>query len=164
MMVTCAQLCAQVTFQLCDEVHLQFDAIISGGQGDWYFQGQWIGNSQTQYTLNDTGAYIFELIATSNSGCISSDKKIVEIVPCDSFYIYIPNAFTPNGDGLNDYFQPIGNIENWHLEVYDQVGGLIYSSSLPWEGNDIVDLYAFKLMWREKGAYKQYIGRVQLIK
>jgi gliding motility-associated-like protein len=161
--ITCVPLGAQVTFKLCSEFRLHLDAVIQGGQGSWYLNNQWLGFNQAEYTVTDTGAFVFELIATSNNGCISTTKKLVEIIPCDSFYFYIPNAFTPNDDGLNDEFQPIGNITKWHMEVFDQWGSLIYSGDKPWKGNGIADLYAFKLSWRQNGAFKQYIGRVQIV-
>lgn len=50
----------------------------------------------------------------------------------------IPDAFTPNGDGLNDVFKVLGEqITTFHLEIFDRWGGLIFSSnalSVSWDG------------------------------
>lgn len=59
---------------------------------------------------------------------------------CDSLYcrVYIPNAFSPNGDGINDIFRPYSpTIEFLELEIYDRWGGLLYfekSSAPSWNG------------------------------
>ena len=40
--------------------------------------------------------------------------------------LYLPNAFTPNGDGINDFFMPLGTDEHYTLEVYDRWGTQVY--------------------------------------
>lgn len=53
--------------------------------------------------------------------------------------IYLPTAFTPNGDGLNDTFGAVGEgIEAFHLVVYDRWGQVIFSTKNPghrWDGS-----------------------------
>jgi gliding motility-associated-like protein len=53
--------------------------------------------------------------------------------------IYCPNAFTPNGDGLNDFFTPIANepIETYRLIIRNRWGTIVYESddiSIAWDG------------------------------
>ncbi len=52
--------------------------------------------------------------------------------------IYIPNAFTPNSDGLNDFFGAVGEGIDWfRMEIYDRWGELIFESSdvdVMWDG------------------------------
>ena len=54
--------------------------------------------------------------------------------------IYIPNAFSPDGDGLNDEFKVIGNSDNistFHMYIYDRWGTLVFESSdisAGWDG------------------------------
>lgn len=67
---------------------------------------------------------------------ITSTSNHTELVPPLS--IYIPNAFTPNGDGMNDTFGVKGEgIRNFHLLVYDRWGAVIYECTNPkqqWDG------------------------------
>ncbi|MBA3664968.1 MAG: gliding motility-associated C-terminal domain-containing protein [Bacteroidetes bacterium] len=49
--------------------------------------------------------------------------------------MYVPNAFTPNGDGLNDIFQPKGfGIVKYELEVFDRWGEKLFSTTKFEEG------------------------------
>jgi len=65
--------------------------------------------------------------------------------PGDSSDIYLPTAFTPNGDGINDLYRIVGrnlfptSFSSFLLTVYDTTGKLIFRSvdaSVPWEGID----------------------------
>ena len=65
-----------------------------------------------------------------------SVSNTVEITPPVS--VYIPNAFTPDGDGLNDIFIPVGKgITEYTLQIFDRWGELIFQSSdfnTGWDG------------------------------
>ncbi|MCX7697625.1 MAG: gliding motility-associated C-terminal domain-containing protein [Bacteroidales bacterium] len=69
------------------------------------------------------------------------DSFYVKLRHCD---VYIPKAFTPNGDGINDYFI-IGNLEKYpgtELRVYNRYNGLVYSSKdyrNDWNGENCED-------------------------
>ncbi|MFM7645097.1 MAG: gliding motility-associated C-terminal domain-containing protein [Sphingomonadales bacterium] len=78
----------------------------------------------------------YTLVVTTRHGCTSSDKVMVEVVAS----LFIPNAFTPNGDGKNDrwvipYLSPeLGAMVN----VYDRAGQVVYQSRnniVAWDGN-----------------------------
>ncbi len=52
--------------------------------------------------------------------------------------IFIPNAFSPNNDGLNDIFKPSGNVTLKSMQIYNRWGELVYESSkgeFGWDGN-----------------------------
>ena len=56
---------------------------------------------------------------------------------CQEPYVFIPNAFTPNGDNLNDILFVEGNlIEEMYLAIYDRWGELVFESRSPDEGWD----------------------------
>lgn len=67
---------------------------------------------------------------------VTSTSNYAEVIPPVS--IYIPNAFTPNGDGLNDMFGVKGEgIRDYHLYIYNRWGEMIWESSNPhqqWDG------------------------------
>ncbi len=58
----------------------------------------------------------------------------------NNFAFYIPEAFSPNGDGVNDYFIPMGlNFKDYELKIYDRLGIEVFSSK------DIVNSWDGKL-------------------
>lgn len=81
---------------------------------------------------------IYTLKVKDNNGCIGVDStKVVIRKDCISG-VFIPNAFTPNGDNLNDLFRAITNdqITSFRLEVYDRYGNLIFKTINPKKGWD----------------------------
>lgn len=85
-------------------------------------------NSSTISGLND-GALTF--FVANKDGCIIDSIKIdlkLQLSPeCDTFFM--PNAFTPNGDGKNDFLRPIHSpyLRNYQLVVYNRWGQQVYS-------------------------------------
>jgi gliding motility-associated-like protein len=69
-------------------------------------------------------------IRYNNGDCVSLLSKI-NIRVFDSTIIYVPNAFSPNNDGLNDKFHVTvqGKIERFQISIYNRFGNIVYSSS-----------------------------------
>lgn len=65
----------------------------------------------------------------SPNGCTTVDSVIVRIIFVPN--VNIPTAFTPNGDGINDYFHPLikGVVEDSDFRIYNRWGELIYQSN-----------------------------------
>lgn len=83
-----------------------------------------------------TGARIYTLTATGDGGCTASDYISVNVFRP----ITIPNAFSPNGDGVNDKWE-ITNLTDYMsatVEVYNRYGQMVYRSPggyvQPWDG------------------------------
>lgn len=124
----------------------------------------------------DTGNYEVSLTITNEFGCTATTTKIIRINP--DHVIYIPNTFTPNGDGKNDFFMPLGlgiNSENYEFLIFDRWGSLIFKSTDPingWDGRanngDQVaqqDTYVWKLSTADIfGKKHRYAGHVNLIR
>ncbi len=87
---------------------------------------------------NDDGSYEVMLSVIDQNGCRSSISHNVEIQP--GFTIYVPNAFTPNGDVNNGTFKAYGidlNSKQFEMFVYDRFGNIIFHSNdseLGWDG------------------------------
>ncbi|HTB06420.1 MAG TPA: T9SS type B sorting domain-containing protein [Bacteroidia bacterium] len=89
---------------------------------------------------------------------------------CDS--AFIPNAFTPNGDGLNDVFSPKGKcIVEYSMYIFNRWGSLIYNSNnKPWDGTingNLVqeDTYVYKMnIITGDSEEKDYIGRITVLR
>jgi gliding motility-associated-like protein len=73
----------------------------------------------------------------NGNGQVISLSNEVEIIP--AALLYIPNAFTPNGDGLNDTFGGKGEgITDYNLQIFNRWGNLIFESNdmkNQWDGN-----------------------------
>ena len=75
--------------------------------------------------------------ATTVLGCIGRDSILVRLFKMDED-IYVPNAFTPNGDGNNDVLRPIllGMKDLTYFRVYNRWGVLMFSTSEKGKGWD----------------------------
>lgn len=88
------------------------------------------------YTFTDTGRYWVQLVVISNEGCV--DTFLNEVVIHDETTFYVPNAFTPNGDGRNESFTGYGTgIDKASFYIFDRWGKQVYESDAlnkPWDG------------------------------
>jgi len=86
--------------------------------------------------------------------------------------VFLPNAFTPDGDGLNDRFLPFVNFidpTDYELRIYDRTGIMIFQTTDPLEGWDgsgeSIGIFAFQLtLSNARGEALRYAGKVQLIR
>lgn len=80
---------------------------------------------------------VYTLVATNNGGCTAQDNVDILVV-CNGGNIYIPNTFSPNGDGVNDVFYPRGRgiygIKG--LRVFSKWGEMVYEKT-NFQANDI---------------------------
>ncbi len=79
-----------------------------------------------------------QLIVTNNIGCSDTAVQTVKVV--GNCYIAVPNAFTPNGDGLNDYLYPTNayKAKNLVFKVFNRFGQLMFTSTNwqnKWDGS-----------------------------
>lgn len=89
------------------------------------------GNTSTEqnpsHTYRRPGIYTISLRTFDIYGCISEATIVVEVLA--SYRILIPNAFTPNGDGLNDTFFPkMRGIATFEFYIFNKWGELIYTN------------------------------------
>jgi len=69
---------------------------------------------------------------------LTTDTIIAYLKPQEYVY-YAANAFTPNGDGINDNFQPIANVVDlatYELQIFSRWGEVIFETNDPWTGWD----------------------------
>jgi gliding motility-associated-like protein len=82
------------------------------------------------FPANREGDYELELYAKNAFGCAHKTSKTIEVV--QGIELFIPNAFTPDGDGINDFWLPQGlgvDAYNVSLEIYDVWGTVVYTST-----------------------------------
>ena len=125
------------------------------------------------HTYLDTGTYTVTLITTNQYGCEDDTTQQVIIKP--TFTLYIPNAFSPNGDGVNDVFSVTGMfITEFSMLIYDRWGNRIYETddiTAPWDGKinngtepALQDTYVYVIYARDFKKDKHYYrGIVTLV-
>lgn len=126
------------------------------------------------HTYQDTGTYCANLIVMNNRGCTDTTTNCLIVEP--AFSLYIPSAFTPNGDGLNDVFKPVGKyIRNFEMYIFDRWGMEIFHSTDindGWNGTvhggsevSQEDIYVYKISVTDsRGEQHSYVGNVTLLK
>jgi len=143
---------------------------------DWNFSDLSFSSvySPPPISYSDTGTYTTRLITSTLYGCIDTAYQTITIEP--DFVFYIPNAFSPNGDSINDTFSGKGIfIKDYEMSIFDRWGNLIfYTDNIdkPWDGranhgNEIAqrDVYIYVVQLtdirRKKHSYK---GTVTLVR
>jgi len=130
----------------------------------------------TSFTYLNTGIYIVEFAVMTVNGCVDTIYKPIEVL--EEFTIYIPNAFSPNGDDLNEEFYPLGvgiSNEKYSFQIFDRWGELIFSTTdvnTRWDGKKMgyesivqEDTYVYKLSCRSfKGDKFSKSGHVNVIR
>ena len=92
------------------------------------------------YTLRDTSTLSITQIVLNPSGCVDSLTKSVNYTRFVSTF-FLPTAFTPNGDGLNDLFVPVGlldDVTDYRFSVWDRYGERLFTTDDPtagWDGS-----------------------------
>ena len=99
---------------------------------DWKFAGGQDSSilKNPFYVFQDTGLQEVQLTVTSFFGCTDTLRQMVDVVPKVTFFM--PNAFTPNKDGLNEVFEGVGvfrGIRNYKMGIWNRYGQLIYETT-----------------------------------
>ncbi len=127
-----------------------------------------------QFLVDTSGYYIIKLFVANKNGCKDTTEQEVEIRP--DFAFYMPNAFTPDADGINDTFFGKGvGIAQYHLWIFNRWGDIIFTTtdmSNGWNGHannggEIAsqDVYVWKVELKDiLGKKHAYIGTVTLTK
>lgn len=126
------------------------------------------------FEFRDTGRFEVIQVVTHPSGCTDTLIREVDIQPVVAFNA--PNAFTPNGDGLNDVFVPktiIFGIREYSFSVWDRWGKRVFTTSEPkegWNGRiNGVDSPAGGYLWEAsivnaRGETEKFKGSVVLLR
>jgi gliding motility-associated-like protein len=89
------------------------------------------------YWYTNAGTYEVVQIVQNEEGCSDTIIKAIEVGEAE--HIYIPNSFTPNGDGKNDVFYPVDRgieAKDYNFYVFNRWGQLIYEAHQPSKGWD----------------------------
>ncbi len=146
----------------------------------WYYNDGTNGidsinhNPLHYFNTDSPRSYNVFLAVRNQYGCKDTTSRLVEIGP--SYTFYIPNAFTPNDDGINDIFTGKGiGVKTYKMWIYDRWGEMIcYTEDIVkgWngtvKGNHIdtkSDVYQYKVLVTDlSNKLHEYVGHVSLIK
>jgi gliding motility-associated-like protein len=112
----------------------------------------------------------YAVTVTDENGCTAVAGAFIEIM----FAMYIPNTFTPNGDGDNDLFYAIsGSVKKFNMRIFDRWGEEVFTTSdihTGWNGEyrggeSKQDVYVFRIeVTFMNGKYEEVVGQVNLLR
>jgi gliding motility-associated-like protein len=132
----------QQEIELCPNVRNSFNywsnASVSGGGWLWTLNSDTISTNQNvRITWTDTGFYILRVYYANECNTPSKIYR-VRVKKCPESAIFFPNAFTPDGDGLNDSWSPIPfKITEIRWMIYNRWGEKVYETAKlgdKWDG------------------------------
>ena len=178
---------------LADAVTVSVEAVYmditetNTGQDDWYLQAAtvplgvthvWDMGDGTQYrrdevvhSYTDLEEHWVTLRVTTTNGCAGVDSVLLK----PPAHIYFPNAFSPDGDGVNETFGPVGHyIDEFEMTIFDRWGEVMYATDntgKPWSGDvnggDAATTGVYVYKFRATGHYfpaTEGYGHVTLLK
>lgn len=136
--------------------------------------GPIFNSCNVDYNYSQPGDFIAMNVIVNNVGC--KDTAYVPIKVIANVVLYVPDAFTPNGDGLNDGFRAFGEgIKSFEMLIFNRWGQQIFRSTdlnTSWLGyvnseNDISPsgIYSYRINYADfYNVKRSKIGRVALVR
>ena len=148
-----------------------FVATDTNGIFDWEINGNTFEDTtyRSYYSFHSQGEYSVVLNQTVAYNCTAHISKKVEV----SDELYAPNVFTPNGDGVNDYFEPkVNGVDDYTLTIFNRYGEIVYeiTSKRPlWDGRtpsgvEMVNGLYYFVLENNKDNNKKLSGFVYLFR
>ena len=133
------------------------------------------GNFESLLQVVETGIYA---VTISDDCRVLTDEIELNFTNCTICQVFVPNAFSPDFNGYNDYFRPYSNclLENYSLKIFNRWGALVFESSdinTGWDGrfqnkdvNNGVYVYLLEFQFNQMGETieKRLSGDVTVVK
>jgi gliding motility-associated-like protein len=126
-------------------------------------------------TFNGIYTTTYYVTAYTAGGCTGTSSITVTVIP--NYNLYIPNAFTPNGDGTNDTWKIFGNmagLKQMNVKVFNRIGEKVFESNdinFEWDGTYLgkiapngVYTYVAEFVWLNNHSDNRYKGSVTLLR
>lgn len=139
-----------------------------------------VGYSKYLWSTGSTNSFIditksgnYKLDITDNNGCVGTDSLNIHYYNCSA--VWIPTAFTPNADGLNELFKPTfpAPVTNYKMQVWNRWGVRVFetsNSSIGWDGRYRSDLqgtgvYIYSISFNDiDGIAEKRNGTITLVR
>jgi gliding motility-associated-like protein len=163
-------------FHGTDTLEMQAGDVLDAGSGMASYKWN-TGDTTESIIIPSVGMYKVEM--ESQVGCLGSDSVYVKLVSEEipDFDIFVPNAFSPNGDGVNDVFRVVADglsIVNCQLSIFDRWGSEVFSGEgvlSGWDGkkkgHDCPGgVYVYKIVFSVDGipGNQERVGTVALVR
>ena len=141
---------------------------------EWWVGSQVIGETAAlAVSLPDTGLHRIRLVVTNDAYCQDTMEQVIRTRPAATFFL--PNAFTPNEDGLNEQFRGRGvtrYLSDFELAVFDRHGTQVWRTEEPTDGWDGTysgralpgGVYVWQLRYTAAGERIERTGPVVLVR
>ena len=120
---------------------------------------------QNYFIESNAADYTVKLIVADSAGCADTTSHVIKVE--NNCYIAVPNAFTPNGDGLNDYLYPLNAYKATDLtfRVFNRLGQLVFETTdwtKKWDGTKDSDpmpagVYVWMLSYTDPSNKKVFL-------
>jgi gliding motility-associated-like protein len=133
-----------------------------------------------EYTFSNKVPDTYEVCLIASDAHDCTDTICHDVIIDDVLFTYVPNAFTPDGDGENEQWRMSSNIPDmmgFELRVFDRWGQLVFEANDPYKawngtfknsGGDILkqDVYAYRIVYQiaSTGGVREELGHVTLLK
>jgi gliding motility-associated-like protein len=165
-------------FHGTDTLEMHAGDLLDAGSGLYSYRWN-TGDSTESIVIQAEGMYSVEM--ESQAGCLGSDSVYVKLVSEEipEFEIFVPNAFSPNGDGINDIFQikfpnSTFNLQHSTLSIFNRWGEEIFQSddiTQGWDGKKNGKdcpggVYVYKIVFEVDGVAgsQEMVGTVMLVR
>lgn len=152
-------------------LEFEFENLSSGTIVNWLWNlgdGSQSSDWSPLHLYDNPGLYNISLTVINDLGCV--DTALNQINARIETAIFIPNSFTPNADGHNDYFMPYGNnIRQMEMWIFDRWGKNIFytiDKESGWNGSEYTTgTYVYRIdIVDDEGKEYSYRGAIHLIK
>lgn len=147
------------------------------GATSWYWDygvGQYSQEQTPSFKYEVPGTYNVVLTVNDDYGCSASDT--IKVIIHEGLQVWIPDAFSPNGDGLNDLFGPVASgmsLDGYEMVILDRWGKQAFYTNdyfHRWDGTingqrvQVNSIYVYKITIKDiLGKKHKYFGRVSLV-
>lgn len=156
------------------DVTLHDNSVTTITQWLWQIGDEYSSSDENpMYSFTISGEYPVTLTVTNEFGCMDTVSQTVVVT--DVSTVYIPSAFTPSNDHMNETFKPyMTNMTEYRMQIYNRWGELLYASQHAddkgWTGRNPKgtlhksDVYVYKIYLKDiYGKEFEYYGHVQLM-
>ncbi|HUQ67308.1 MAG TPA: kelch repeat-containing protein [Flavitalea sp.] len=118
-------------------VPIRLNARIAGTHFEWTPATGLDDPSSATPTATLARDQVYLIYISSTEGCAVVDTQLVKVSTGNTVKVYVPTAFTPNGNNINDRLRPLGNIRRIdYFRVFNRWGNMVFQTNIIGDGWD----------------------------